>query len=162
MYQESETATSSSRLSDREFKFCEEYLKEDNQTRAYKLAGYKAKSNNVAAVEASRILRKPKVREYLGCRKEEIREKIKLDTDVTRERVLRELTALAYSNIGDFVTWGPEGLRFKSLDKIEPENFAAVQSIVLKKGTKTITRVKMHNKMHALLLLAKCVGFFKK
>ena len=69
MYQESETATSSSRLSDREFKFCEEYLKEDNQTRAYKLAGYKAKSNNVAAVEASRILRKPKVREYLGCRK---------------------------------------------------------------------------------------------
>ena len=95
-------------------------------------------------------------------RKEEIREKIKLDTELTRERVLRELTALAYSDIGDFVTWGPEGLKFKSLDEIEPENFAAVQSIQLKKGTKTITRVKLHNKMEALLLLAKCVGFFKK
>ena len=162
MYQAYQKATPGARLNDREFRFCEEYLRENNQTRAYKLAGYKAKSNNVAAVEASRILRKPKVREYLGCRKEEIREKIKMDTEVTRERVLRELTALAYSDIGNFVTWGPEGLRFKSLDEIEPENFAAVQSIVLKKGTRTITRVKMHNKVHALLLLAKCVGFFKK
>jgi hypothetical protein len=37
--------------------------------------------------------------------------------DVTQERVIAELAALAFSNIGDVISWGPDGLSVKSADE---------------------------------------------
>ena len=46
-------------------KFCIEFLRTGNATEAYKAAGYTPRNDAIAAVCASQLLRKPKVREYL-------------------------------------------------------------------------------------------------
>lgn len=46
-------------------KFCQEFLRTGNATESYKLAGYTPRSDAVAAVCASQLLRKPNVRKYL-------------------------------------------------------------------------------------------------
>lgn len=43
--------------------FVKEYLKDLNATQAYIRAGYKFKSENVAAASAAKILRNPKIQE---------------------------------------------------------------------------------------------------
>lgn len=60
------------RLTTKRRRFVEEYCVDFNGTRAYKDAGYKAKTDNVAAVEASRLLRDPKVRAAIDERLDEL------------------------------------------------------------------------------------------
>jgi phage terminase small subunit len=50
-------------LPPKQLRFVEEYLKTLNATQAYKAAGYTAASDEVAAVEGHKLLRKPKVAE---------------------------------------------------------------------------------------------------
>lgn len=62
-------------------KFCLHYAETGNATESYKKAGYKYKNDNVAAVEASKLLRKPNIAERL----KEIAAEIKSDkiADIT-------------------------------------------------------------------------------
>lgn len=52
-------------LNVRQEKFCLEYAKSGNATQAYKLAGYKPKSDNEAAASATRLLRNAKTQTRL-------------------------------------------------------------------------------------------------
>lgn len=52
---------SSSDLTPKQQRFCEEYLIDLNATAAYRRAGYAAKTDNAAAASASALLRNPKV-----------------------------------------------------------------------------------------------------
>lgn len=52
-------------LTPKQKKFCQEYLKDFNGTRAYKTA-YKVKSDKVAGVNASKLLGNARVSEYLS------------------------------------------------------------------------------------------------
>lgn len=45
--------------------FCLEYAASGNATEAYRKAGYAAKTDNVAGVEAKKLLRKPKIKKRL-------------------------------------------------------------------------------------------------
>jgi len=77
--------------------FCDEYLKDRNGTRAY-LAAYKnVKSENTAAVEASKNLRKPKLKKYLDAISAQLAEK----NEITVSRILKEEARLAFSDLGD-------------------------------------------------------------
>lgn len=76
-------------LSPREQRFIEEYLKSSNATAAYKLAGYTAKTDQVAGVCASQLLTRPRVSEELSRRREAVSRK----TDLTVEWFDRELLA---------------------------------------------------------------------
>ena len=53
-------------------KFADEYIISGNATEAYKKAGYKYSSDNMASVEASKLLRNPKVKSYIEERMAEI------------------------------------------------------------------------------------------
>ncbi|WP_331495936.1 terminase small subunit [Peptacetobacter sp.] len=53
-------------------KFADEYIISGNATEAYKKAGYKYSSDNMASVEASKLLRNPKVKSYIEERMKEI------------------------------------------------------------------------------------------
>jgi phage terminase small subunit len=72
--------------------FVDEYLIDLNATAAYKRAGYKAKNDNVAAVESAKLLRNPKIEEKV---KEAMSEREKR-TNITQDRVLQELARIAF------------------------------------------------------------------
>ena len=53
-------------MTEKQKRFCDEYLIDLNGTRAYKTAYPSVKNENTAAAGASELLRNPKVRAYLG------------------------------------------------------------------------------------------------
>ena len=57
------------KLTAKQERFVEAYLGNGNATEAYKIAGYKAKNDNVAAPESSKLLRNPKVSQAITRRK---------------------------------------------------------------------------------------------
>lgn len=53
------------KLTIKQQKFCDHYLKTGNATEAYKVAGYKPKNDNVAGVQSCLLLRNPKIHNYI-------------------------------------------------------------------------------------------------
>ncbi|MBC1499393.1 terminase small subunit [Listeria weihenstephanensis] len=79
-----------SKLTIQQQKFADEFIKNGNQTEAYKTAGYKVQSDNAAATSASRLLRNDKVKEYIDERMAEIKSKKIAD----QQEVMEYLTAV--------------------------------------------------------------------
>jgi phage terminase small subunit len=75
--------------------FADEYLRDLNGTEAYRRAGYKAKTDNVAAVEAAKLLRNPKIAKYVQAAMDARSEK----TKISSESVLTEIAKLAFCDI---------------------------------------------------------------
>ena len=59
-------------MTDKQMRFCEEYLIDTNATRAYKAAYPNVKSDGSARACASKLLSKPNIREYIDSRLEKI------------------------------------------------------------------------------------------
>jgi Terminase small subunit len=96
--------------------------------------------------------------------------------EVSLERILRELAAIAFSNISKAVTWGPsvqvreeeeDGQRVKVIvsavllvpsDKLDENTAAAISAV--SQGPAGALRIKMHNKLPALVALGKYLGMF--
>lgn len=90
-------------LNDQQELFCREYLmpsgardKAFNGTAAAKAAGYSA---HTAAAQASRLLRQAKIQDYLALLQQPSIEKF----EVTQDRIMQEISMIAFSNIMDFV-----------------------------------------------------------
>ena len=56
------------KLTAKQRKFCDEYIKSGNATEAYFKAGYQIKSNEAARANASRMLTKANIKEYVETR----------------------------------------------------------------------------------------------
>jgi phage terminase small subunit len=97
--------------------------------------------------------------------------------EVSLERTLRELAAIAFSDIGKAVTWGPsvlvreekdeDGRRVKVItsavslvpsDRLDANTAAAIAAV--SQGPTGALRIKMHNKLAALVALGKHLGMF--
>lgn len=78
--------------------FCDEYLIDLNATRAYRAVYKNCKSDEAAAVCASKLLRNAKVEKYIEKRMKE-REK---RTEITQDMVVKELAAIAFSKATDY------------------------------------------------------------
>jgi phage terminase small subunit len=79
-------------LTTKEAIFVREYLRDGNGARAYKAAGYSAKSDNAAAVGASKLLRKAKVQEELAL----LRAKLCTELEISAKKVLQGIAQLAF------------------------------------------------------------------
>lgn len=77
-------------MTDKQRKFCGEYLIDLNATRAYKLAYPNVKSESAAMSGASRLLRNVKVKTYI----DEQLEKISSEKIATAEEVMQYLTSV--------------------------------------------------------------------
>jgi phage terminase small subunit len=79
---------------------------------------------------------------------------------------LRELKAIAFSNISKALTWsceeGEDGQRIKILlvpsDKLDEDTAAAISA--MSQSSAGALRIKMHNKLAALVVLGKYLGMF--
>jgi phage terminase small subunit len=101
----------------------------------------------------------PKIKEALRVAQEDLSRR----TEVTQERVIAELAIIVFSNIGDVVSWGPEGVSVKSNDELSPEILASIAD-VSKSGGKEggMVRVRLYDKLKALELLGKHLGLFEE
>lgn len=128
--------------------FIAEYVVDKNAKQAAIRAGYSAKT---AEVQGSRLLSNVKVRELIDKKLEKLEEKVGL----TAERVMREVKAIATSNIMDGMKYDPNTgeFSFKSPDEIPEEFWRAASEVTtyqLPEGGGLALKLKMHPKLQAL------------
>ncbi len=129
-----------------------EYLRDLNGARAARDAGYAAKS---ASVEASRLLGNPDVQAEIKRQRAILAEQ----TDVTPEKIVAELAAIAFADLGDYIRI-IKGVPILHLSELPAGATRAIYSVdvdELSNGTKR-TRIKLHDKHAALVSLAKMFG----
>jgi len=79
-----------------------------NGTQAYMEAGFTAKNEAVAAVMASRLLRKAKVRDYLAVRSKAMFDRVEEEQD----RLMATLTAVAFTDPNELVSYQRGACRY--------------------------------------------------
>lgn len=161
-------------LTDKQKRFCEEYLIDLNATQAAIRAGYSPKT---AEQTASRLLRNVKVQEYIAKRQKELSR----STHITQERVIKELALIAFSNNADYArvvekkmqtevdgmlvdVLGEDGkpIMYRTVEPVLTDELTEEQKralAVIKKGRDGL-EVKSFDKVRALELLGKHLGIF--
>jgi len=145
--------------------FADEWLKDRNGTRAYKVAYPTVKNDNIAAVLASILLRKNKVAEYIAKRIDKLSAKAQID----QEWVLERYKMLTDYCIDDF--FYDDG-SMKPFSEIPKEKLYAIGGFKQSKKTLTlkdeefvtdvIKEFKLSSKKDALDSLARHLGMFEK
>jgi len=82
-------------------------------------------------------------------------------TQITADRVLTEIAAIAFTELRQVADWGPEGITAKPSGDL-PTNAARAVLEVAESGSGAArrVRVKLHDKKGALDLLAKHLGLY--
>ena len=141
-------------LTPKQKRFIDEYLVDLNASQAAIRAGFSPRTSRFIGY---RLLTMPQIKEAIG----EAQGNLSRRTAVTQERVIAELAAIAFSNIGDVISWGPDGVSVKRADELSPEILSAIADIS-KSGVREggMVRVRLYDKLKALELLGKHLGLF--
>lgn len=113
------------KLTPKERIFCHEYIIDWNGARAARKAGYSEKGANV---QASHILAKIHIQQYIDFIKDDIAGEAK----ISKLMLVNELRKLATANISDIHTDWITKEDFKTLKKEKPDLVAAIQEIETK------------------------------
>ena len=151
------------KLNAQQLLFLQEYLISLNATEAAKKAGY---SKKTAYSQGQRLLKHVEIQRRLA----ESAKKKEIALDMSKMDVLRELSSIATANIKDVCSWDEEGrLSFKPSEDLPPEisrNISEIQ--VIRKydkegdGYTERQKIKFHDKIKALEMLAKHFGVFQE
>lgn len=148
-------------LTEKQKRFAEEYLLDFNGARAAREAGY---NKNVADRIAYQNLRKLEIQKYI-C---ELQEKKKEKFELSEEKIIDELSAIAFSRITDYASihkgFSMSGnivtvLDFKNTEGLNERQIAAIGE--LSQTDKGNIKMKLADKLKALELLGKQIGMFK-
>ena len=134
--------------------FTDEYLIDLNATRAYKVAYPSVKKDETAAQAGSRMLRNVKVAAYIQERMEERQKR----TEITQDRVLQELAAIAFAKATDYAEIKNECVRIRDTAELDEQQIMALAGI---EEGKFGIKVKLNDKEKALELLGRHLGMFK-
>lgn len=142
------------KLTDRQERFVIEYLVDLNATQAAIRAGYSPKT---AAAQAARLLVNANVEAEIKKRQGKIQDKL----EISQERIIQELAAIAFANGADFAEVIDEGglfqnVKFKATETLPAEKRSAISSI--KSGSSGM-EVKTYDKLRAMELLGKYLGY---
>src|SRR6478752_1453026 len=108
--------------------FADKYLETGNASESARCAGYSAPS---AGVTGSKLLKRLDVQEYLATKAA----KLQSVTDLSQDRVIGELSALAFANIADFITVDDDGHPVVDFSTATPEQLRAITSVATKSRT---------------------------
>lgn len=139
------------KLTEKQKRFCDEYLIDLNATQAAIRAGY---SPRTAEQAASRLLSFVKVQDEIS---KEMAERSKR-TGINQDRVLMEIAKMAFVNIGDVIDLDTAQVK----PTATKEDLACIQSVKIKPtefGTER--EIKLCDKKSNLELLGKHLGMFK-
>lgn len=134
--------------------FADEYLIDLNATRAYRVAYPSVKKEETAAQAGSRMLRNVKVAAYIRKRMEERQKR----TEITQDRVLEELAAIAFAKATDYAEIKGECVKVKDTKSLTEQQIRAIAGI---KEGKFGVELKLNDKEKALELLGRHLGMFK-
>ncbi|OED34279.1 hypothetical protein AB832_07940 [Flavobacteriaceae bacterium (ex Bugula neritina AB1)] len=137
-------------------RFCEEYAIDFNGARAYK-AAYPNCKDTTARSNASKLLANTNISSYIKT----LQSDLALASGVSALRLVNELKKVAFTNIGDLKKSWTE---FKDFDSLTDEQKAAIAEITHSKtefdgGEKNSYKVKTHDKLKAISMLSKMLGF---
>jgi len=128
-------------LTPKQQRFVEEYLIDLNATQAAIRAGYSKKTANV---QGSQNLTKLSIQTFIRDAQKERSERL----EISQDRFINELYTLAFMDIGDVCTWGPDYLKIKPLSELTPEHRAVIREIkILTTKNGKIRGIKMHDKL---------------
>lgn len=111
-------------------------------------------------IEGERLMQAPWMQEYVAF----VRQQIRARLDVTTDRILEEVAALAYSNMTDFIVINEEGAAHTDLSGLTREQLAAIQEVTIDtymdgRGEDAVpvksVKIKLAPKTAALELLGK-------
>jgi phage terminase small subunit len=145
------------RLTDKQARFCEEYLKDLNSTKAALRSGYSAKTCRAIGCEN---LTKPIIQERIRKKIKQISE----DNEITVERIVKEIASAAFSNVADLFD---ESGNLKDMKELEREVAAAISSIDISEISTaqgeigTTTKIRLWDKLKALEMLARYMRIFE-
>lgn len=139
------------RLTDKQKRFVEEYLVDLNATQAAIRAGYSEKNADKIGHE---LLGKTRVSEAIRAAMDSRSAR----TQITQDMVLRELAAIGFSNVTDYVRIDQNGLVcLTPTDNLTREQQRAISAI---KDGKYGVELRLHDKLSALEQLGKHLGLF--
>jgi phage terminase small subunit len=149
-------------MTPRQERFCQEYMVDLNGTQAATRAGY---SKRTANEQAARLLADVSVAARVAELKRQMAEK----TQVTIERWHREVALIAFSTMADYATVDDDGNIRVDVGRSQAETMVAIQQ--LDQSVEMIgnandglpirrTRLKLHDKLKALDLIAKANGYY--
>ena len=139
------------RMTDKQARFCEEYMVDLNATQAAIRAGYSPASAKTVG---------PRLLENVGVQKliAQLQAEQSRRTGVSTDRVVRELAKIAFVNAADLID--PKTASLKS--DASHDDLAAVQTVKVKMfGDGLEQEVKLADKLRALDLLGKHLGMYK-
>lgn len=142
------------KMTDAQKRFADEYLIDLNATRAYKAAYPNVSKDETAAAAGARMLRNVKVQDYVKRRQDEL----KAQTNITQERVIRELAAIAFLDTTELVKVKGRRVTLTNTEDLTATQRKAIASI--KKGKNGI-ELATYDKLKALELIGKHLGMFK-
>ena len=140
-------------MTEKQKRFCDEYLIDLNATRAYKVAYQNVKSDEVARKAGSRLLTNVDVTNYISERMEERQKR----TEVTQDRVIQELAAIAFSKVTDYAAVKDDMVKIKDTDELTENQIRAISGI---KEGKFGIELKLNDKEKALELLGRHLGMW--
>ena len=142
-------------LTNKQIKFCQEYIIELNATQAAIRAGY---SKNTARFIACENLTKPNIQQKLA----ELQKEVAKRNEVTIDIIIAELKELGFSNISDFMHNG----KMLPLAEVAKDKLKAVSQVKLTRSVngndkREIIEFKLYDKLSALDKLARHLGFYE-
>ena len=141
-------------MTDKQKIFADEYLIDLNATRAYRVAYPSVKKDETAAQAGSRMLRNVKVERYIQERMQARQER----TEITQDRVLEELAAIAFARTTDYAEVKDGRVLLKNTENLNEQQIRAIAGI---KDGKYGIEIKLNDKEKALELLGRHLGMFK-
>lgn len=150
-------------LTDKQIKFCREYIMDYNAARAARDSGY---SEDSARQIGHEVLTKPYIQAYI----KELESDLATTLGITKSRVLNEHAKLAFSSIAHLHnTW----IERKEFEQLSDDQKSCIQEITtqtrkerINKGTDEETvadidfvKIKLYDKQRALDSISKMLGF---
>jgi phage terminase small subunit len=153
-------------LTPKQERFALEYLIDLNSTAAYQRAGFQAKGN-AAEVNDRRLLRDPRIRAAVEAGKRARAQR----TEASADQVIGELTALAFSDLGQVLDFAGGTLRLRPADQIPEAARRAIASVKVRRYVEgkgdaaqevELVEFKLWSKLEALAKLGQHLGLFKE
>ena len=135
------------------FSVVEEHLSNEFNASAAALASGYGSTARSAKVRGHDLVTNRNVREAISARCATTSAAAR----ITSDRVLAQITAIAFSSIGDVMSWGPNGVTIRDSSELTAVQIASISEVtsITSPNGKVRVRVKFHNKMAALDSLVK-------
>ena len=151
-------------LTEKQKRFCDEYLIDFNATRAYKTVYYTCKKDDTARANSSRLLTKANIQEYIQNKVQELQNNNK----ITKQKIIDELAKIAFADIRNFYN---DNGALKNIKDLDDDAAGAILSVETfeehsgygadKEKIGDTKKIKLSDKKGALELLGKHLGIFK-